>query len=240
MNEAAFIKANLQKWEQFEKGLETGSGRDPDELASQFIQLTDDLAYAQTHYPTGEITAYLNSLTSRAYGFIYRNKREKTSRFVTFWRYELPEVAYRYRKYLLYSFLFFTISCLIGAVSTAHDEDFARLILGDAYVNMTEENIAAGDPMAVYKKMGRTDMFFAITFNNVRVALVCFAAGILFSAGTVMALFSNGIMLGAFQYWFFHKGLLLTSALTIWVHGTLEISSIIIAETPALSKDLTK
>jgi uncharacterized membrane protein SpoIIM required for sporulation len=39
----------------------------------------------------------------------------------------------------------------------------------------------------------------------------------------------NGIMLGAFQYFFYQKGLLLTSVLTIWIHGTLEISAIIIA-----------
>jgi uncharacterized membrane protein SpoIIM required for sporulation len=36
-------------------------------------------------------------------------------------------------------------------------------------------------------------------------------------------------MLGAFQYFFYQKGLLLTSFLTIWIHGTLEISAIIIA-----------
>ena len=36
-------------------------------------------------------------------------------------------------------------------------------------------------------------------------------------------------MLGAFQYYFFSKGLGWKSVLVIWIHGTLEISSIIIA-----------
>ncbi|MEQ9263089.1 MAG: stage II sporulation protein M [Owenweeksia sp.] len=229
MNEAAFIKSNIKKWEEFEKWLEINTIRDPDELASQFIQLTDDLAYAQTHYPQGEITVYLNGLTAKVYQFIYRNKKEKTNRFITFWKYEVPEIAYKHRKSILYSFLFFMVAVAIGALSSAYDDNFTRLILGDAYVNMTEDNVAAGDPMAVYKKMGRTDMFFAITYNNIRVSLMCFAAGILFSAGTVFALLSNGIMLGAFQFWFYQKGLLLTSVLTIWVHGTLEISAIVIA-----------
>ena len=39
MNEAAFIKANLQRWEQFEKWLETSPSKDPDELASQGLWL---------------------------------------------------------------------------------------------------------------------------------------------------------------------------------------------------------
>jgi uncharacterized membrane protein SpoIIM required for sporulation len=36
-------------------------------------------------------------------------------------------------------------------------------------------------------------------------------------------------MLGSFQYYFFSKGLGWKSVLVIWIHGTLEISSIIIA-----------
>ncbi len=36
-------------------------------------------------------------------------------------------------------------------------------------------------------------------------------------------------MLGSFEYFFFSKGLGLQSVLVLWIHGTLEISSIIIA-----------
>ena len=39
----------------------------------------------------------------------------------------------------------------------------------------------------------------------------------------------NGIMLGSFQYMFYEQGLLWESARTIWIHGTIEISVIIIA-----------
>ncbi len=42
-------------------------------------------------------------------------------------------------------------------------------------------------------------------------------------------MFQNGVMLGAFQYFFYERGLLLPSVLTIWIHGTLEISAIVIA-----------
>src|SRR5690606_37843425 len=101
--------------------------------------------------------------------------------------------------------------------------------LGDRYVNMTLENIEKGDPMAVYKSMGTVEMFLYIAFNNIRVSFLAFVAGALFSFGTVFVLFRNGVMLGAFQYFFYQKGLLLTSVLSIWIHGTLEISAIIIA-----------
>src|SRR5690606_30617651 len=42
-------------------------------------------------------------------------------------------------------------------------------------------------------------------------------------------LIRNGIMLGSVQYYFFSKGLGWDSVLVIWIHGTLEISAIVIA-----------
>lgn len=39
----------------------------------------------------------------------------------------------------------------------------------------------------------------------------------------------NGLMLGSFEYYFFAKGLGLQSVLVVFIHGTLEISAIVIA-----------
>jgi len=229
MREAVFIKKNTPRWRQFEELLTSPNRRNPDHLAGLFVQLTDDLSYARTHYPDSQTTAYLNVLAAKVHQSIYRNRKEDRGRFVYFWRYELPMLFYSAHRQLLYSAILFGLAVLIGAVSTAHDERFPRLILGDGYVNMTLENIRNGDPMGVYKSEGKFDMFGAITFNNIMVALRTFAFGILFSFGTGAMLVYNGIMLGAFQYFFHTQGLLVTSALTIWIHGTLEISAIIIA-----------
>ncbi|MCK7558354.1 stage II sporulation protein M [Chitinophaga sedimenti] len=65
-------------------------------------------------------------------------------------------------------------------------------------------------------------------------AIYAFVGGIFFSVGTLWLLTTNGIMLGSFQYYFFAKGLGLQSVLTIWIHGTLEISAIVIAGTAGL------
>ncbi|MBK6499876.1 MAG: stage II sporulation protein M [Saprospiraceae bacterium] len=59
--------------------------------------------------------------------------------------------------------------------------------------------------------------------------MVTFVFGIFTSLGTGLILLYNGIMLGAFFYFFYNKGLLVTALLTVWIHGTIEISSIIIA-----------
>jgi uncharacterized membrane protein SpoIIM required for sporulation len=225
MREALFIKQNTQKWKDYEN-LKT---KGPDELAESFISITDDLAYAKTFYPKSNTTKYLNGLAATFHQSIYKNKKEKTSRFVTFWRYELPLIFYKHRRQLLYAFLFFMVFSLMGALSAKYDSNFVRLIMGNDYVNMTNDNIARGDPFGVYKQGGSFIMFITIAANNIRVELVTFVMGIIFSVGSIYQLMYNGIMIGSFQYYFFSKGLGWQSILVIWLHGTLEISAIILA-----------
>ncbi len=225
MREPLFVKQNSKKWTAFEQQ----PTNDPDELANRFIEITDDLAYAKTFYPQSNTTAYLNGLAARLHQSIYKNKSERSNRFVNFWQFELPMLFKQYRRQLWYAFLFFVIFCLIGALSARYDDRFVRLILGNEYVDMTNENIAKGDPFGVYKSMNGFTMFFLIAINNIKVSLITFVCGIFFSAGSVYLLFQNGLMLGSFQYYFFSKGLGWASVLVLWIHGVIEISSIIIA-----------
>ena len=104
-----------------------------------------------------------------------------------------------------------------------------RLILGDRYVDMTIYNIKEGKPMDVYGQSRESDMFFRIAFNNIMVSAFQFITGITAAIYTLMNEMQNAIMIGAFQYFFYEYNVLTTSILAIWIHGTLEISAIIIA-----------
>lgn len=224
MREALFVKQNTEKWKSYE-ALKTNN---PDDLAQRFIEITNDLAYAKTFYPKSGTTAYLNGLAATLHQSIYKNKKEDKGRFFKYWKYELPMLFYTYRKQILYSFIFFVLAMAIGVLSAKYDDRFVRLIMGDAYVNMTNENIAKGDPFGVYKDKNQFWMFFRIAANNIWVSFVMCVSGVAFSIGPVFYLLRNGIMLGAFEYYFFSKGLGLQSILVIWIHGTLEILSIIV------------
>lgn len=235
MKEVTFIRCNIEKWKETEKMVEQATSLSPDAVADVYTDLTADLAFAQTHFPASRITIYLNNLASALHNKIYRNKREKWTRIITFWTQEIPQTMYEARRELRTSFLVFVISVVIGVISTVGDSDFVRLILGDYYVDMTLDNISKGTPMAVYDSSSELPMFLGITLNNVMVSFRCFAMGILTSFGTGYMLFSNGVMLGAFQTFFFQHGLLWESMLAIWLHGTLEIWAIIVAGAAGLA-----
>jgi len=229
MREAAFVKQNKDKWLKFESLLQNKNILRPEQLSNIYIEISDHLSYSRTFYPQSNTTTYLNQLAASAHQKIYKNKKESQNRFITFFTKEFPLFFYKFQKQLLLSFLIFAFFSAAGAFSAASDHTFVRSILGDAYVNMTLQNIAEGDPMAVYKKMSETDMFLGITINNIRVSLMAFSMGILAGIGTVFILMQNAVMLGSFQYFFYDQGLLWESARTIWIHGTIEISVIIIA-----------
>jgi uncharacterized membrane protein SpoIIM required for sporulation len=229
MREAAFVRQNKDKWLEFESLLQNKTTILPEELSAVYVEVSDDLSNAQTFYPKSNTTVYLNGLASAAHQKVYRNRKESRNRFVTFFTEEFPLFFYHHQKQLLLSFLIFALFCVVGAFSAASDGSFVRSILGDAYVNMTLENIANNDPMAVYKKASETDMFLGITINNIRVGLFAFTLGILAGLGTAFILMQNAVMLGSFQYFFYEQGLLWESARTIWIHGTIEISVIIVA-----------
>jgi uncharacterized membrane protein SpoIIM required for sporulation len=132
-------------------------------------------------------------------------------------------------------FLFTTVTFLlfvaVGVFSSMKDENFIRGVLGNRYVDMTEENIANGDPFGVYKDDNPFSMFMIIAFNNIKVSFLAFICGFTLGIFTIWIMWQNGLMLGCFQYMFFSKGLGIKSVLVIWIHGTLEISAIVLAAT---------
>lgn len=229
MREALFIKQNKDKWLEFENALKNNLSADAVELGDLYMEITDNLSYAQTFYPQSQTTHYLNQLSSMAHQKLYKNQKTDRWQLLKYWTYAFPLEHYKNRKYLLISFLTFLVFCVIGAFSAHEDGYFVRSILGDAYVNMTLDNIAENDPLAVYKQAQEIDMFMGITINNIRVAFIAYVFGILLGVGSLTVMMQNGIMLGSFQYFFYEKGLLWESARTIWIHGTIEISVIIIA-----------
>ncbi len=234
MTETQFIENNKEEWQELEYLL-TLKNKNPDRLHDLFVKVSGDLAYAATFFPRRSVRVYLNQLTQQVFDSMEVKKMEWSFQPAKdFFGKILPQEMYRSRKILLISFLFFALAVMIGVISSANNPDFPEIILGEDYIRMTEENINDGDPMRVYTGHEQADMFFGITTNNVKVAFLCFILGLFGSLGTIIFLMFNGIMLGAFQYFFYSKDLFLESFLTIWIHGTIEVSAIIIAGTAGI------
>ena len=228
MREIAFIKQNRTKWLEFEQALAGNTIKSPDEMANLYMQLMNDLSYAQTYYKKSKTVIYLNHLASQIYQKIYKTKRTESNRLIYFFKTEVPMLVFEYKRYLLYAFIMFFLTVAIGVVSAINDVNFVRLILGDDYVNLTLENIKGGNPVAIYGDSSNWGSFVGITVNNLKVGMLAYISGIFAGFGTFYIAFQNGIMLGAFQYFFYEQHVFWKSVRGIWIHGSMEIFGIVI------------
>jgi uncharacterized membrane protein SpoIIM required for sporulation len=229
MREAMFIKKNVDKWNKYQHE----PAASPDETAERFTTIIDDISYAKTFYPRSKMTRWLNGLGATIYQNVYRNKKEKFSRVFDFWKYELPFLFKKYHRIFLFTTIVFFLFVLIGVFASIHNPDFIRQTMGDRYVNNTQDNINSGDPFGVYDKESSFSMFIRIAFNNIRVSFFMFISGFTGGLVTIILLWKNGLMLGAFHYMFFDLSSELgrQSIMVVWLHGTIEIASIIVAGT---------
>ncbi len=228
MREVYFIKQNKEKWLGIEQVIDGKIKKNPDDLSSLYINLINDLSFAQTYYPKSNTTVYLNHLSSQIFQKIYKTKRVEENRLVYFFKTEVPLLVYQYRRYLLYAFLFFALFTSIGVLSAMYDKDFVNIILGESYVNETIENIKKNNAVGVYQSGTTWGSTIGIIFNNIQVGAKLYIYGIAGGVGTLFALLSNSVMLGSFQYFFYDYGALKQSARGIWLHGVFEIFAMVV------------
>ncbi len=228
MREVAFIKRNKHKWIAFDDAIKGKVNINPEELADLYIQLINDLSFSRTYYPKSKTTLYLNELAVQAYHTIHDVPIKSHNFLATFFKDEVPKLIREHIKFLYLAFIIFFVTVGLGVLSAIYDDSFVRLILGDQYVNMTLDNIAKGDPVAVYKSGSEMGSFIGITFNNIYVGMRCFIYGVTGGIGTAFVMLQNGVMLGSFQTFFAQQGVFWESVRGIWIHGSMEIFAIVI------------
>ena len=228
MKESDFINQNKVKWVEVEKNL-NAKEVSPSDTSKLFVQVTDDLSYARTFYKNRSVKIYLNEIAKFLFNDINKAKQNHFKSFIKFWKTDLPLVMYASRRSMLISFVIFVSCFILGVITSRYDPNFCRSILSSNYIDMTNENIAKGDAMAVYKSDGELETFLPIFVNNLRIDFITFFSGIFMGIGALFIMIVNGVMVGVFQYFFVAKGLFWESFLAIWTHGTLEISAIILS-----------
>lgn len=225
LREALFIKKNKDRW----LNNQSAPPQSPDEMAKTFTQLVDDLAYAKTFYPTSKTVQYLNKQASDMYLSIYQNRKEESSRLVYYWKYELPLLIYKHRKSLLFSFVLFVAFFLLAFFVASKDTELASSFFGSNYVEKTLENIKEGNPFGIYESGNPILSWLGIMINNIKVAFLSFSSGIFCGIPTLYFLAQTAAMLGIFDQLFVAHGFGAQFWLVVFVHGTLEITALIVA-----------
>jgi len=166
---------------------------------------------------------------AQAHVSIYRSQPLSLKGIFHLFSHEIPAVFRQRIGYIILAFTLFAGAGLLGFIGCYFEEDLPRIIIGDEYISKTEENIAKGDPCAVYKTGVKPLASSIIMTNNLGVTFFAFSLGMLMGIGTGLILILNGLMLGviAFVFHQHHYGIEFMS--TVMIHGTIELSCIFIA-----------
>ena len=235
MRESAFVRLNRQKWQSYQEWGQNMGMLNPEEMAKIYLDVSADLAFAQTHFAESPVTDYLERIARHFHQHVYGQRPNRWGEVVRTLKYDIPMAFYYSRRDLLVSLAVFLIAMVVGVLSQQMDPDFARSVLGDRYVDMTIQNVANGDPMAIYKDKDTVTMFWRIFLNNASIDARTFIAGLLALPGALLIILYNGVMFGCFETFLMQQGAVLEALFVVNLHGSLEIPTIILSGASALA-----
>jgi uncharacterized membrane protein SpoIIM required for sporulation len=182
-----------------------------------------DLAIARRDYPRAEVTVYLNTLCTLAHPLLYRGTPMRLSSIPAFYARGLPRAFRAAWPYIVASLALLAIGIIAGFIAVYLRPDLkSSLVPQSLFDQMARGQITANVP----------DAPLAASFiiqNNIRVALVCFAGGVLLGLPTALVLLANGWMLGTIAAAVHEGGYDLAFWSLIVPHVVIELSVIVIA-----------
>lgn len=198
------------------------------ELGRLYRSVTSDLAVARRDFAGHRVVDYLNGLVALAHAEIYQRRADRSSGLVRYFAVDLPRTFRETWAYTVAALLMFLLPALAGFAITLNDPAAgARLVPGVEHVI---RDIRAGcEWWLAINDDGRAASTALITTNNIRVALLAFAGGMLLGTLSLFVLAQNGLLLGvvagaAHAYGFSGN---------LWgfvaAHGVVELSVIMIA-----------
>ncbi|MCG8349896.1 MAG: stage II sporulation protein M [Chloroflexales bacterium] len=230
-----FIAIKRSSWEELTRLLNRASnglaGLSADELQTLgrlYRQTTSDLAVARRDFPNHPVNDYLNGLVGRGHSEVYRDKSARARQFIAFFTTTFPQVFRATWGYTLAAFLMFFIPALVCFVIAYRTPDAVAAFLPN-FEDVLSDIKSEREWWKQINDSGRTASASFIMTNNIRVAFLAFAGGVLLGTLSLFVLAQNGILLGsiagAAQQFDFADNLWGFVA----AHGVIELSVIFIA-----------
>ncbi|MDQ3855704.1 MAG: stage II sporulation protein M [Chloroflexota bacterium] len=172
------------------------SAAEIEEFGRLYREATSDLARARRDFPDSPTTLYLNGLVAHAHRFVYRAREGRARAVRRFFLSEFPAAFRRTSLLVLIGFLAFLLPALLAYVASLASPEAAAVLAPAGITERIQEvnrtgrwaDISAGESSLAAS---------TIMTNNIRVAIMAFAGGMLLGVPTLLVLALNGLMLGS-------------------------------------------
>jgi uncharacterized membrane protein SpoIIM required for sporulation len=243
-----FVERHKPTWERLEAllqrchsagGVSKLSSEELCELGSLYQQAASHLALARTRNYHQETVTYLNQLMGRAHGVMHARRHGRSVRLGYFFGIEVPATFKKCLRYFIVCAGLLVAGTLIGGFATAGNPGWAEIFTTPSFRAQVESFLAETNAPGEYfsdisEAIGGPGFAGFLMTHNIKVALICFVAGISFGLGTLYLLAGNSLMLGAALGLGAYQGKLITMGAVVVPHGVIEISAILLAAAAGL------
>jgi uncharacterized membrane protein SpoIIM required for sporulation len=242
-----FRQEREARWTELEELVTRVEQKGPDELSAEEVlrlpvlyQATlSSLAVARNLSLDGNVLHYLEGLATRAYLVVYGRARRRHGFLRDFFTYRFARSVFALRWQLALAAALLALGVVCGATLTHLDpERFYGLIGEEQAQGRTPDSSTESLFGALHDRASTSSLSFFASFlftHNAKVAMLCFATGVLGGVPTALLLFTNGLSLGALSAVYAARGLSLEFWLWVLPHGVTELLAIIIAGASGLA-----
>ena len=229
-----FITSRRPHWERLEALLARAHGgrgsrltaAELEELGRLYRHATSDLAIARRDYPHDRVTRYLEQLVGRAHPVVYRRQAGEWTALLEFFARGFPQAFREAGWYTLVAFTLFAVPFVAAFAAARIDPLVGRMFLPASEL---VEGIERGQSWLEIDPENRSLVASFIMTNNIQVAFLAFAGGVLLGLGTVYVMIYNGLHIGAVAGLASAYGLGDELTSFVLAHGGIELTVIFIA-----------
>ncbi len=234
------VARQATRWAEFEQlatraataGLDSFAAAELPDFAARYREIAADLARARTYRAPAPVRSRLERLVAAGHNALYRDERRAGRWLWEFLTRECPASILVAWRTVLVAFVTFALPAVAGYLLLVEQPGLAEEVLPPVMLERAEagrERVQAGRGYYEAEAEVRPLVASQIMTNNIKVALVCFAAGIFAGVGSLLLLAFNGLYLGSATGHFANVGL----AGYLWTfvvgHGVLELFAIWLA-----------
>ena len=236
-----FREARAGDWERLEvllnriEGGKAGSLREDDlfELPVLYRATLSSLSVARETSLDQDLIDYLETLSARAYFFVYGSRATVQEKLAAFFRHDWPNAVRGLWRETLASAALMLLGVLVAFWLVNHEPQwFYAFVQGD----MSGGRDPAASAESLRKTLDGADdadglsVFATFLFtHNAQVALIAFALGFALCVPTSLLILYNGAMLGAMIAVFASKGLGIEFGGWLAIHGVTELFAVTLA-----------
>ncbi len=233
-SENDFLAQNREKWIELERLLDKKKKKfeDFEQIGRLYQEATEDLSYAQTHFPGSRIEEFLNSLVRKCHLLFQTRKKPRIKGAIDFLAKGFAKMLTDLRIPIAVSGLIFVVSIATSFIMVTNNVELAQMFLDQSSYEMALRDLENRREFGNFDDIPeevRIPLSVHLWIHNSRVSLLVFVLGITFGIGTLYILIVNGFMLGSLMAVYFMNGHFLDFFSLIMVHGSVELTAIAIA-----------